>query len=151
MAPDSGESKHPLGTMCNDYFSKITGRRRIGKKIQVPCVYFHLTTSCGRAHATSASPPLCVKISFVTLLGSCSFRYREHRLPHKQLIEHFGNSVKFCNSVAMGAGPRKAGFDVNDGGPDAPLSPPCSEIYYKPSGALTNCEFAQFVPVKNGP
>jgi hypothetical protein len=24
----------------------------------------------------------------------------------------------------MGAGPRKAGFDVNDGGPDAPLPPP---------------------------
>jgi hypothetical protein len=78
---------------------------------------------CGRAHATSASPPLCVRIIFVTLLGSCSFHYREHRLPPKQLIEYFGNSVKFCNSVAMGTGPRKAGFDVNDGGPDAPLSP----------------------------
>ena len=39
-------------------------------------------------------------------------------------LPHSVNSVKFCNSVAMGTGPRKAGFDVNDGGPDAPLSPP---------------------------
>jgi len=76
MAPDSGESKHPLGTMCNDYFSKITGEGGSGRARRrslhlhppksFPWLASNLCVSASLREKNQQAPPTCSQHCFTT-------------------------------------------------------------------------------------